>query len=243
VVNVFYSFPQVLWLTLGVVFLVTFLVLLEKNLAPRIRKWGDVHPALLNFLVILSKTVIPLVLLWRISGLSPSSLNWIKGGFFPSVWKGVVLASFMMAFIFIYQKYSHLLFGEPYTSTGGRFLNREISGAAIGISISAALLNAFGEEIIFRGMLFPSLSFYLGIGIALIIQSLIFTVYHFFPLQNSVLLFIMGILFGLGYLWSGSLLTPILAHLIENGVSSVFLLIRLPREKERRHKEEEWCGK
>lgn len=228
-VNVFYSFPQVLWLTLGVVFLVTLLVLLEKSLAPRIRKWGDVYPALLNFLVILSKTVIPLVLLWGISGLSPSSLGWVKDSLFQSVWKGVVLAAFMMAFMYIYQRYSFLLFRKPYTPTGRRFLKQEISRVVIRISFSAALLNAFGEEIIFRGMLLPALSSYLGVALALMVQAFVFTIYHFFPLQNSVLLFIMGIFFGLGYLWSGSLLTPILAHLIENGVSGVFLLIRLPR--------------
>jgi membrane protease YdiL (CAAX protease family) len=51
-------------------------------------------------------------------------------------------------------------------------------------------------------------------------------VYHLFPLKNSVFLFIMGIVFGLGYLWSGSLLTPVLAHLITNGVPILIYLIR-----------------
>jgi len=218
-----------LWLTLGIIIAVTLLVLLEKTIAPRIRSWGDVYPVLLNFLVILLKIIIPLVLLWKISDLSPRSLSWVRGDLFQVIWKGLALAAFMMAFIFIYQKYSHLVFGEPYISTGGRFLEQKISGVAIGIVFSAALLNAFGEEIIFRGMLLPSLSPYMGISMALIVQSLIFTVYHFFPLQNSVLLFIMGLFFGLGYLWSGCLLTPILAHLIENGVAALIFLIRLFR--------------
>lgn len=225
--NVFYRFPHVLWLTLGVVSLVTLLVLLEKSLAPRIRKWGGVYPAVLNFLIILSKSVIPLVVLWSVCKLNPGSLGWVKGGFFQAVWKGIVFAALMMTFIFIYQKYSHLVFGTPYTSTGGRFLEEQISGAAIGIGISAALLNAFGEEIIFRGMLLPILSSYLGVFLAVICQSLIFTIYHFFPLQNALLLFIMGIFFGVGYLWSGSLLTPVLAHFIENAIPVLAFLIRL----------------
>ncbi|MCK5010862.1 MAG: CPBP family intramembrane metalloprotease, partial [Deltaproteobacteria bacterium] len=87
----------------------------------------------------------------------------------------------------------YLLFHKPYTSTGGRFLAEGVSGAAIWIAVSAALMNAFGEEIIFRGMLLPALSGCLGIVLAVVVQSLIFTVYHFFPLQNSVLLFMMGI--------------------------------------------------
>ena len=69
----------------------------------------------------------------------------------------MVLAVVMMAFIFVYQRYSYLVFGKPYTSTGSRFLNREFSSSVIGIGIVAALLNAFGEEIIFRGMFFSAL--------------------------------------------------------------------------------------
>jgi membrane protease YdiL (CAAX protease family) len=213
VINVFYSVPHGLWFALGIVVVITLLVLLEKWLARRIRKRGDFYPALLSFLVILSKIVIPLVLLWKVYGLDPDSLGWVKGGFFQAILKGVVLAAFMMAFIFIYQKYSHLLFHKPYTSTGGRFLTEGVSGTAMGIAVSAALMNAFGEEIIFRGMLLPALSGYLGVALAVVVQSLVFTAYHFFPLQNSVLLFVMGIFFALGYLWSGSLLTPVLPWL------------------------------
>jgi membrane protease YdiL (CAAX protease family) len=227
--NIFYHAPRGLGLTLGVVIVITLLVLLEKRLSPVMHNWGDVYPALLNFFVILSKTVIPLVLLWRVYELKPASLGWVEGNLLQAVWKGVVLALIMMAFIFIYRKYSYLLFGTPYTSTGGLILAKQVSGAAIGISLSAALLNAFGEEIIFRGMLLPSLSRYLGFTIALILQSFIFTAYHFFPLQNSLLLFIMGIFFGLGYLWSGSLLTPVLAHLIENGIPALIFLVRALR--------------
>ena len=225
-VNVFYSLPHGLWLILSVIVVVTLLVLIEKWLARRMRKEGEFYPALINFLVILSKIVIPLVVLWKVYGLAPGSLGWVKGGLFQAVIKGVVLAVCMLAFIFLYQKYSSLPFHKPYTSTGGRFLTEGVSGTAIGIAVSAALLNAFGEEIIFRGMLLPALSSYLGVALAVVAQSLIFTVYHFFPLQNSVLLFIMGIFFALGYLWSGSLITPVLAHLIENGLPALLFLVR-----------------
>jgi membrane protease YdiL (CAAX protease family) len=103
-------------------------------------------------------------------------------------------------------------------STGAKILEKHVSRSAVVIGASAALLNAFGEEIIFRGMLLPCLSSSLGSGVSLIVQSLIFTAYHLFPLQNSLLLFAMGVFFGIGYLWGGSLVTPIVAHLIVNGV-------------------------
>jgi membrane protease YdiL (CAAX protease family) len=225
-VNVSYTHPRGLSITLTVIAAITFLVILEKTLSPKIREWGDIYPALLSFLVILSKTVIPLLVLWKVYRLKPGSLGWVRGGLFQAVWKGLVLAAFMLAFMFLYQKYSYLLFQTPYTSSGQRFLEQKISGAALGIGISAALLNAFGEEIIFRGMLLPALSRYLGTILVLIVQAFVFSAYHLFPLQNSVFLFIMGIVFGLGYLWSGSLFTPVLAHLIENGVPILIFLIR-----------------
>jgi membrane protease YdiL (CAAX protease family) len=225
-VNVFYILPRGLSLTLTIIAAITVLVIIEKTLAPRIRMWGDAYPALLSFLVILSKTVIPLVLLWKVYRLKPGSLGWVRGGFLQAVWKGIILAVIMMIFMVIYQKYSYILFQTPYTSSGQRFLGQKLSGAALGIGISAALLNAFGEEIIFRGMLLPALSRYLGTILVLIVQAFVFSAYHLFPLQNSVFLFIMGIVFGLGYLWSGSLLTPVLAHLIENGVPILIFLLR-----------------
>ncbi len=217
---------RLLPVTVLIILAVTVCVLVEKTLVPRIRKWGALFPVLITFSVILSKTIIPLVVLWKVYDLPPDSWNWVSGGLFQAVWKGLVLAAVMMSFIFLYQRYFYLLFGRPYTSTGSRFLNRDSSQVTIGIGIAAALFNAFGEEIIFRGMFFLALLDNCGVVAALLIQSFVFTIYHFFPLQNSLLLFVMGIFFGLGYLWSGSLLTPVLAHLIENGVPAFIFLVR-----------------
>ena len=167
-----HSNPHLLSWTLVIILGVTSLVLLERTLTPTLRKWGDLFPALLTFLIILLKTVIPLVLLWSVLKLSPASLGWVTGGLFQAVLKGVVLAALMIAFIFIYQRYSHRLFGTPYTSTGAHLLNRNRSTSAIGISGAAALLNACGEEIIFRGMLFPALVSTCGVILALAVQRI-----------------------------------------------------------------------
>jgi len=90
---------------------------------------------------------------------------------------------------------------------------------------------AFGEEIIFRGMLLPCLSSFLGAGTSLVVHSLVFTGYHLFPMQNSLLLFIMGIFFGMGYLWGGSLVTPIVAHLIVNGLPIILIMCFPPLQR------------
>jgi membrane protease YdiL (CAAX protease family) len=225
--NHFQQYSKAPGITLAVIIVVSILVLMEKSCHTMLASRGDVYPALLTFLVISSKTVIPLLLIGTLAGLNVSCLGWVKSGLGQSLWKGVVLAAGMMAFAGLYQKYSYLIFGTPYVSTGGSALGHTSSAVAIALLLTAALLNAFGEEIIFRGMLLPVLSNRFGIAVSIILQSLVFTVYHFFPLQNSVLLFCMGIFFALGYRWSGSLLTPVIAHLIENGTGSAVFLIKL----------------
>jgi hypothetical protein len=217
--------PRLAQITAAAIVAVSILVILERLCAPA-AAWGELYPALLAFLVISAKTVIPLVLLWKITGLNPDCLGWVQGGRIQAFWKAIVLAAVMLAFAGVYQKYSHFIFGTPYQSTGGNILQHAHSSAAIALLLSASLMNALGEEIIFRGMLLPALSTRCGIGLAIFLQSLIFTLYHLFPLQNSLLLFFMGILFGLGYLWSGSLLTPVIAHLIENGAGAAVFLYK-----------------
>ncbi len=225
--NLFQSNPRAPVLVGIAVIAVTLLVVLEKFLTPVISRWDDIYPAAALFLVIACKTIIPLTLLWYSSHLGPDCLSLVRGGMFQAVWKGVVLALFMMVVAGLYQNYSVLVFHTPYVSTGLSALQQTGTKAAIVLLLSASLLNAFGEEIIFRGMLMPVLSMRWGMVLAVIVQSVIFTGYHFFPLQNSVLLFIMGILFALGYLWSGSLLTPVVAHLIANGTGVIFYLVKM----------------
>jgi len=214
-------------ITLAVIIAVSSLVLLERTLHSALASRSDVYPALATFLVISAKIVIPLLLIRMLAGRTASCLGWVNSGLWQARWKGLVLAAGMMVFAGFYQKYSYLLFGTPYVSTGGSALSTTSSAVAVALLMTAALLNAFGEEIIFRGMLLPVLSDRFSMAIAIVLQSLVFTLYHFFPLQNSVLLFCMGFFFALGYRWSGSLLTPVVAHLIENGSGSVFLFVKL----------------
>lgn len=225
--NLFQRAPRAPGLTLTAIISVSILVLLDKACNPLLTARGDLYPALLTFLVISSKTIIPLFLLWKLAGLNPSCLGWVNNGLWQALWKGLVLAAGMLIFAGLYQNYSYLIFGTPYASTGGSALSHTSSSIAVALLLIAALLNAFGEEIIFRGMLLPVISNRFGMAFSIILQSLVFTIYHFFPLQNSVLLFCMGIFFALGYRWSGSLLTPVVAHLIENGLGSAVFLSKL----------------
>jgi membrane protease YdiL (CAAX protease family) len=80
------------------------------------------------------------------------------------------------------------------------------------------------EEALFRGVAFPILARRLGLGPAIILSSLIFAAIHF-HLPSFVPLFIVATGFSLVYLYSGSLLTPIVMHGLFNGVNLALLLL------------------
>lgn len=224
--NDFSTHSKAVPVTVVSIVIIAVLVVCEKTYAPVLRNQGDMYRALSTFTVMTAKIVVPLILLKWICGLNLRSLGWTKGRAFTAVWKGIVLAGCMLVFMVLYQKLSPLLFTSGYKATGKAMLTPETPSVVAFFLMTAALLNAFGEEIIFRGMLMSVLSRKMGIALVLVVQSLIFTVYHLFPLQNSILLFCMGILFGLGYVWSGLLLTPVLAHLIENGTGIVIVMLQ-----------------
>ena len=217
--------PGSLAITLVTVGVLTVLVLVEKNCAHLLKGWGVSFSVMLTFAVNASKTLLPLVLLYFVLRQGPDCLGWIRGGVWQTIWKALVVTALMMAIFFLYRQYSHLLFGTPYVMTGKRAISNELPAITFVLGASSALVNAFGEEIVFRGMLFPILLNKANLVAALVVQSLVFTGYHFFPLQNSVLLFIMGIAFGASYLWSRSLLTPVLAHLLMNATAVIGMTV------------------
>lgn len=97
-------------------------------------------------------------------------------------------------------------------TAGGLFLNIFI----------IAILPAFGEEFLFRGVLQRILGEWTrNIHIAIIISSLAFSAMH---LQFYGLLprFFLGVVFGYLFWWSGSLWVPIFAHFLNNAVAVVF---------------------
>lgn len=84
----------------------------------------------------------------------------------------------------------------------------------------------FVEELLFRGILMTSFEKYMGQKQALILQSLIFAILHLtwrIPLE-ILFVFIAGIVFGLLFKKSGSLLPPTVAH----GIGNIMLLSVLP---------------
>ena len=87
-----------------------------------------------------------------------------------------------------------------------------------------AILPALGEEMLFRGVIQPSLARRMNIHLAIWISALLFGLMH----QNLVNLIPLTLLGGiLGYLryWSGSLWLPILAHYTNNSLLLIVTFI------------------
>jgi membrane protease YdiL (CAAX protease family) len=89
--------------------------------------------------------------------------------------------------------------------------------------IVIAVLPAFGEELVFRGMVQRELHKGTGnIHVAIWIAACLFSALHlqFFGFVPRVLL---GALFGYLYHWSGNLLIPVIAHFVNNGFSLLMI--------------------
>ena len=88
------------------------------------------------------------------------------------------------------------------------------------LTLLMALASALGEEVFFRGFLLTFLAQRLGPGPGLLLAALVFALFHPVPDRRAWLyplyVFFAGVLFGLTYLLSGSLVPGILAHFLYN---------------------------
>ena len=87
------------------------------------------------------------------------------------------------------------------------------------------VLAGLGEEFLFRGVLQPKLQFYTGnahVGIwlaAFIFSAIHLQFYGFFPRM------LLGAIFGYLYYYSGSLLYPIIAHILNNAFTVILVYL------------------
>jgi membrane protease YdiL (CAAX protease family) len=89
-----------------------------------------------------------------------------------------------------------------------------------------AVLPAIGEELIFRGV-FQKIfyGFFRSGHPAIWITALIFSTLHF-QFFGIIPRFILGLVFGYLYFWSGTLLLPVIAHFINNAVPVILEYIK-----------------
>lgn len=88
-----------------------------------------------------------------------------------------------------------------------------------------AIIPAFGEELVFRGLVQRSFySIFRNPHVAIWVAAFIFAALHF-QFYGLVPRMFLGAIFGYLYYWSGSLLTAMIAHLINNGLSLIMFYL------------------
>ena len=92
------------------------------------------------------------------------------------------------------------------------------------LALSNILIGPILEEIIWRGMLLPSLSSWYGLPRALVSTSLGFALIHFSPDQVPQLALIGLSMGGFLIVARGNFFTPILGHMLYNGVAFGYLI-------------------
>lgn len=90
--------------------------------------------------------------------------------------------------------------------------------------ISLVVIAPIAEEVLFRGYLLGKLRKYAPLWVAILITSLLFAVVHF-QWNVGIDVFALSIILCLLRVFTKSLWTPILLHMLKNGVAYYFLFI------------------
>jgi len=91
------------------------------------------------------------------------------------------------------------------------------------LAVAAVALMPAAEELFFRGMLLPLAATHARLSIAVCFVSVLFAVVHW-HLPSLVPLFLIAVAFSLGYLYSGSIMVPIVMHAAFNAVNLALIL-------------------
>lgn len=102
------------------------------------------------------------------------------------------------------------------------FLSVQTLGGLVMNVVIIGLIPALGEELLFRGLIQKFLIKGLKrIHLAVIITAFVFALFHF-QFLSILPRFVLGIILGYLYIWSGSLWMPILMHFINNSLAVVY---------------------
>ena len=84
------------------------------------------------------------------------------------------------------------------------------------ILANAVLVGPAGEELIFRGILFPALRHWMLMSAAAILSSVVFAAYHYYSWPGFFGLLVFGAICALATYLTGSLVPAIIAHILNN---------------------------
>jgi membrane protease YdiL (CAAX protease family) len=95
------------------------------------------------------------------------------------------------------------------------------------LMVLAVVVAPIVEEMLFRGILLPALMKKVGLGAAVVANSILFALIHQ-HLPSLIPLFALALALSLLYVYSGSLWSAIILHALFNGISICVLLLIAP---------------
>ncbi len=99
-------------------------------------------------------------------------------------------------------------------------------GVRIYFIFLALVLAPVAEELLFRGVLLPALSRRFGVGAAIVVSSALFALMHM-HVPGLVPLFLLSIALSVAYIYTRSVIVPIVMHMVFNSVSLLAMTITL----------------
>jgi membrane protease YdiL (CAAX protease family) len=142
--------------------------------------------------------------------------------------KKPILTSFVLSFLLV----PVLLFGSDFIywiteKIIGEFPLDELVGDIVSespllMSVHLGIVGPIGEEVFFRGFAHTALKRKYGFKKGILLSSLFFGVYHGLPWQIPYAV-VAGVLLAYSYEKTQSLYTPIMLHIINNGIAVIFI--------------------
>ena len=137
---------------------------------------------------------------------------------------GVILLFFTYPLLAISESIVQAIFGNGSSKQEiiDLFTSSHTLGQRVIVVILAVIVAPMTEEFIFRLFLYGVFKRYLGVGLALFFNALLFAAVHT-HLPSLAPLFVLGACFTLAYEWSGSILVSMTMHALFNGVQLIVL--------------------
>lgn len=190
----------------------------------------DIKPLFLAFTSSLVQTLFMISLPACIAVLkyrhSFRDLGFVKGGFWQAVPQGLKWGGGLFVTVMILGIFSSIFFpGEPDLQDFAKILLMvDSQGEFILAFIMGVILAPMGEEVYFRGFLYPALRQRFGVKKGILFTALFFSFLHF-DVYRFIPIAVGGL--GLTYLYekTGNLWTNIIAHGVWNGVMILLIFL------------------
>jgi len=216
----------VLLFIVPILFLLPYAMIRADKLAPGQSLLEDKTALFLAVLSTLPVHLLTLALVWAVVtrfGKLPfwRALGWSwseRVGFWTSAGIAVLLLAAGLAFTWVAG-------GEP---TELDKLMRSSTATRVTIALLAALTAPLVEEIVYRGVLYPTLQRSMGMFWAVLLVSVLFTLPHVPQYYNNLavvtVIFVLSLCLTLVRALTGRLLPCFIIHLVFNGIQSVIML-------------------